>query len=178
MTDSCLSSLVRSSVLTFLCWWYTSLSQYLTLHSAPPTITCNCLHEVKTRMSSNLLKLNRNKTQVVSPKVWLQQTKNLLIDMRFAIWYFTSYLSSKQLFYTFRFWPLLIDAAAETLLRASVTTSVSDFQLQCVQNLYARLLTHSDLWEHITPTYKAPLAHPLMLWPLVTYLGKPVTPCC
>lgn len=34
-------------------------------------------------MSSNLLKLNRNKTQllVVSPKVRLQQTKNLLIDM-------------------------------------------------------------------------------------------------
>lgn len=137
-------------------------------------------------MSSNLLKLNRNKTQVVSPKVRLRQTKNLLIDMNPEVCNLGVVLDStlshhichQSSFFTPFDFGHFIDAAAETLLRASVTTSVSDFQLQCVQNLYARLLTHSDLWEHITPTYKAPLAHPLMLWPLVTYLGKPVTPCC
>lgn len=117
-------------------------------------------------MSSNLLKLNRNKTQllVVSSKV--RQTKNLLIDMNPEVCNLGVVLDcmlshhichQSSFFYTFRFWPLLIDSVAEIHLCANyynevllMISSKGLKKLQYVQNLYARLLTHSDLWEHIT----------------------------
>ncbi|XP_041658863.1 uncharacterized protein LOC121519853, partial [Cheilinus undulatus] len=113
----------------------------------PPHSLVNCLHDIKAWMTSNQLKLNSNKTElmVVAPKALLQKVGDLMLDVdRTSICpssevrnlgvildstlSFQSHIKSvtKSAFYHLknisRLRPSLPDSVAETLIHAFITS--------------------------------------------------------
>ena len=136
----------------------------------PPQSLVNCLHDIK--LTSNLLKLNTNKTElmVVASKALLQKAGDLLLDVdSCSISPSTEVCNLGVIFDSTLSFQSHIKSitksafVAETLIHAFITSRL-DYcngalsgissktlgRLQYVQNCAARVLTHTKPWQHIT----------------------------
>ncbi|KAG1960363.1 hypothetical protein F2P79_006255 [Pimephales promelas] len=128
----------------------------------PPVPLINCLKDIKNWLDSNLLKLNKDKIElmVFAPLSLLKNVDDIILDMDSC-----SISASPQ--NISRLQKCLSNSVAETLIHSFITSrldycngilfglpSKATDRLQYVQNSAARVLTRTKLGLHITPIMK------------------------
>ena len=124
------------------------------------------LQDIKNWMTSNLLKLNSNKTEVMlePPKALIKKV-GVILDPTLSFKPYIKYITNSSFFHLCnisRLRPSLTDPHGPSYMPLSHhvwTTAMESYsrcsalnRLQYIQNSTARVLTHTKPWECITPT--------------------------